>query len=92
MPRQDDPCDPRGLIYESYRIEGIGAPECRSIFLDWAIGVPVGEDSLAHVRKLLARFGAEHPDHPMTGVLKDALTAPARGGRRGGASGRRGEP
>ena len=89
MPRQDDPADPRGLIYESYRIDGIGDPECRSIFLDWAIGVPVGQDSSDLVRKLLGRFGAEYPDHPMTTVLKAALTAPERRGRRGGASGRR---
>ncbi len=92
MPRQDDPADPRGLIYESYRIDGIGAPECRSIFLDWAIGVPVGEDSTALVRKLLGHFGADNPDHPMTGVLKAALIAPTRSGRRGGASARRRTP
>lgn len=89
MPRQDDPADPRGLIYESFRIDGIKEPECRSIFLDWAIGVPIGQDSTALVRKLLGRFGAEYPDHPMTTVLKDALNPPAKRGRRGGAMGRR---
>jgi hypothetical protein len=89
MPRQDDPADPRGLIYESFRIDGIGEPECRSIFLDWAIGVPIGEDSSALVRRLLGRFGADFPDHPMTGVLKQALNPPAKRGRRGGASARR---
>lgn len=89
MPRQDDPADPRGLIYESFRIDGIKEPECRSIFLDWAIGVPIDQDSTAMVRKLLGRFGAEYPEHPMTNVLKDALNPPVRRGRRGGASGRR---
>ncbi|MBT8459927.1 MAG: hypothetical protein HKP37_03855 [Boseongicola sp.] len=89
MPRQDDPADPRGLIYESFRIDGIQESECRSIFLDWAIGVPIGQDSTAYVRMLLARFGAEYPDHPMTVVLKEALNPPATRGRRGGASGRR---
>ncbi|SMX22441.1 hypothetical protein [Boseongicola aestuarii] len=89
MPRQDDPADPRGLIYESFRIDGIGEPECRSIFLDWAIGVPLGEDSSALVRKLLGRFGAEYPDHPMTSVLTEALNPPAARGRRGGAMARR---
>lgn len=89
MPRRDDLADPRGLIHESYRIEGIGEPECRSIFLDWAIGVPVGEDSTRLVRKLLGQYGAEFPDHPMTEVLRAALDAPARPARRGGASGRR---
>ncbi|MDD9978616.1 MAG: hypothetical protein OXQ30_12910 [Boseongicola sp.] len=90
MPRQDDTADPRGLIHESYRIEGITEPECRSIFLDWAIGVPIGEDSTRLVRHLLGKYGAEYPDHPMTDVLKAALATPSRTGRRGGASARRG--
>lgn len=89
MPRSDDPADPRGLIRESYRIDGIGAPECRSIFLDWAIGVPVGEDSGAHIRRLLGTYGADHVDHPMTQVLKEALSASPSARRRGGAMGRR---
>ena len=89
MPRTDDPNDPRGLIRESYRIEGIVIEECRSIFLDWAIGVPAGEDATDRVRRLLARYGAEYPDHPMTEVLRQALCAPARTGRRGGAAARR---
>jgi hypothetical protein len=88
MPRQNDPADPRGLIHESYRIDGIGEAECRSIFLDWAIGVPTGEDSQALVRHLLDRYGSENADHPMTGVLKAALGTAERG-RRGGAAGRR---
>jgi len=29
--------DPRGLIFESYRIDGITIEECRMIFLDWAL-------------------------------------------------------
>lgn len=91
MPRRpDDPADPRGLIYEAYRIDGIGEAQCRSIFLDWAIGVPAGENSVAHVRDLLERHGAVMPEHPMTGVLREALERPARAGRRGGARGRRG--
>ena len=89
MPRHNDTADPRGLIHESYRIEGISAAECRSIFLDWAIGVPIGEDSAVFVRKLLGQYGAEHADHPMTIVLRAALGAPEHRGRRGGASGRR---
>jgi hypothetical protein len=28
--------DPKGLVRESYRIEGITLGECRSIFVDWA--------------------------------------------------------
>ncbi|MGI9390705.1 MAG: hypothetical protein ACR2O1_11665 [Boseongicola sp.] len=89
MPRHDDIADPRGLIHESYRIKDIGEAECRSIFLDWAIGVPIGEDSAGYVRKLFAQYAAQHPDHPMTTVLHAALNEPERRGRRGGAGGRR---
>ena len=89
MPRRDDPSDPKGLIWESYRIDGISAPECRSIFLDWAISLPTGEDSQRHVRRLLGLHGAEFPDHPMTQVLRDALGSEGARGRRGGAAGRR---
>ena len=28
--------DPKGLIRESYRIEGITLPECKTIFFDWS--------------------------------------------------------
>jgi hypothetical protein len=34
--------DPKGLVRESYRIEGITPGECRSIFMDWALSIPVG--------------------------------------------------
>lgn len=88
MPRRDDEKDPKGLIYESFRIDGIKETECRSIFLDWAIGVPVGQDSRVWVADLLAEHGDIHPDHPMTQVLKEALSRPERTGRRGGARGR----
>ena len=81
--------DPRGLIRESYRIEGITLEECRSIFLDWAISVPLGEDSTDHVRALLAHYAADAADHPMTRVLQEALEPAARTGRRGGARARR---
>lgn len=89
MQKDIDQNDPRGLIRESYRIDGIGDPECRSIFLDWAISVPIGADSRAMVQDLLARHGATAPDHPMTRVLQGALADPARAVRRGGARGRR---
>ena len=84
-----DPLDPKGLIRDSYRIEGIGAPECRSIFLDWAISVPEGQVPEALIKVLLERHRGDHPDHPMTGVLEAALAPAAKTGRRGGARGRR---
>ncbi|MEO0864729.1 MAG: hypothetical protein AAFY39_09100 [Pseudomonadota bacterium] len=84
-----DPKDAKGLIRESYRIDGITKPECRSIFLDWAISVPDGEDSGNWVRALLDQYMPENPDHPMTAVLQEALEPTARPTRRGGARGRR---
>lgn len=89
MARTNDPIDPKGLILESYRIEGIGESECKSIFLDWAISVPLGEDANAMIRQLLARYETLNPHHPMTGVLREALGPGLPGGRRGGAGGRR---
>ena len=83
-----DPHDPKGLVREAYRIDGITGPECPSIFLDWALSLPPGADPLPHVRALLDRHGAA--DHPMTAVLRAALDAPAAPRRRGGRAGRLG--
>ena len=74
-----DPHDPKGLIRESYRIEGITSGECRSIFLDWALSVA---EPLASIPPLLDRYG--RPDHPMTDVLRAALDDAHPPGRRGG--------
>lgn len=82
--------DPRGLIFEAYRIEGIGAEECRSIFLDWAMGTAAGADMEAMLLTLMEEYGARAPDHPMTAILREGLSRaapPSR--RRGGRSGRR---
>jgi hypothetical protein len=84
MARDTAELDPKGLIRESYRIDGIGLPECRSIFLDWAISVPAGTEAHALIPDLLAHYGQDAPDHPMTQVLREGLAAPAPGGRRGG--------
>lgn len=83
-----DDLDPKGVIGEAYRIEGIGAPECRSIFLDWALGVPLGADPREKVRALLLRHAGEPADHPMTATLKAALEEGAGPRRRGGRAGR----
>ena len=86
MGRSLDPMDPRGLIRDSYRIEGIGPAECRSVFLDWAMGLPPGTDADTARQGLLARYEADHPDHPMTAVLAEGAgdTAPKAPRRRGG--------
>ncbi|MEP5200508.1 MAG: hypothetical protein ABJQ66_13895, partial [Paracoccaceae bacterium] len=84
--KETDIIDPRGLIAESYRIAGIQAGECRSIFLDWALSAPDGQAALAQIKELVARHEPTNPDHPMTTVLKEALDAPTKKGRRGGAA------
>ena len=83
-----DVLDPKGLIKEAYLIDGIAADECRSIFLDWALGVPLGEDTEERVQKLLTQYADQPADHPMTQTLLAALRRwePAR--RRGGRAGR----
>lgn len=87
-PPDIDAADPRGLIRESYRIEGIGEGECRAIFLDWALNVPAQDDTLRLIRRLLGYHGQIAPDHPMTETLKAALAAPPKAERRGGRKGR----
>ena len=76
--------DPKGLIRESYRIDGIGLAECRSIFLDWAISIPAGAEARDLIPALLATYGTDAPDHPMTRVLSEGRDAAPPPGRRGG--------
>lgn len=81
--------DSRNLIGEAYRIEGIGAADCRSIFLDWALGLPAGVAAAEAAAALIAHH-APPADHPMTALLREAAEGPeGRGQRRGGAEGRR---
>lgn len=82
--------DPKGLVRESYRIDGITPGECRSIFMDWALSIPVGAPVADAARTLIATYGVPNPDHPMTTVLHEALTAPEVPRRRGGRTGRQG--
>lgn len=83
-----DEIDPKALIREAYRIEGIGPEECRSVFLDWALSLPVGADAHKAAAALVARYGVDAPDHPMTHVLRDADTRVTGPKRRGGRSAR----
>lgn len=76
------PDDPKGLIHEAYRIDGITPGECRTIFLDWALSLPGDE------REAIPRLLQGRPEHPMTEVLRAAMAAPARSGRRGGRAAR----
>ena len=85
-PEPLDPDDPKGLVRESYRIEGISVAECRSILVDWALSLPLGADPQPAIRALLDRHDA--PDHPMTRTLQGGLAAVSPAARRGGRAAR----
>ena len=67
--------DPRGLIAEAYRMD-IGPEDCRTVFFDWALGLPEGGGT-AEIAALFAHYGPRHPDHPMTAVLREGVQRPA---------------
>ena len=73
--------DPRGLILEAYRMQ-IGPEDCRTMFLDWALGLPEGAGA-AETAELLAHYGARQPDHPMTAMLREGLREAPPPRRRG---------
>ncbi|WP_299414532.1 hypothetical protein [uncultured Sulfitobacter sp.] len=77
------PDDPKGLIYEAYRIEDITKSECRSIFLDWALSLSGDKDTHASMRNLLQIHGQD-AGHPMSEVLAEGLHSIATPRRRGG--------
>lgn len=79
--------DPRGMIYEAYRIEGLVIEEARAIFLDWALG-EAKVDMSADLKLLLKTYGEGNADHPMTQVITEGLQAAPKAGRRGGRMGR----
>jgi len=90
MSSRHHPYDPRGLIEEAFAIEGISAPECRVIFLDWALSRPEAPDEAAQIEALIAAFATGAPDHPMARVLDEGRAGVATpAGRRGGARARR---
>lgn len=77
------PDDPKGLIFEAYRIEGITKAECRSVFLDWALSLSSDSDTHSSMRRLLALYGTD-PAHPMSEVISEGLHTIATPRRRGG--------
>lgn len=82
--KKGDIYDPKGLIFEAYRIEGIDAAQCRTIFLDWALSLPVDRDQRADLQVLVDRYAETAPDHPMTTVMRDGLATQTAPRRRGG--------
>lgn len=85
--KDQDPNDPKGLIREAFRIDAITAPECRSIFVDWALSVQVTDHS-PMITALLARHAGDPDDHPMKVVMAEGLAAKPPSGRRGGRAAR----
>ncbi|PSL20501.1 hypothetical protein [Shimia abyssi] len=79
-----DGLDPKGLIRESFCIDGITDAECRSIFLDWALSLPDGTDQRAALAQLVERYESENKDHPMQVILRDGLVQMQAPRRRGG--------
>ncbi len=79
-----DDNDPKGLIREAYNIEGITKPECRSIFLDWALSLPMERDTGQSLRQLLGMYSADNPGHPMNEVMQEGLSGMEAPRRRGG--------
>jgi len=79
------PLDPRGVIADAFKIEGITAPECRSIFLDWALE-PRDAGEIRRAASALAAQYASAADHPMVAILQEATvelsSAPKRRGGR----------
>ena len=85
MNKGDLDIDPRGLIFESYRMDGIRVEECRSIFLDWALGQAIGVDMNALLQVLKKEYVSKNPGHPMNEVIEEGLARSAEPvGRRGG--------
>ena len=74
--------DPRGLIFESYNMSQISEAECRSIFLDWALGLEPKYDPIEEIRAYLNFYENTHSDHPMNKVLQEGLNVKPRGGLR----------
>ena len=79
-----DTFDPKALITEAYKIEGITLDECRSVFLDWALSLPDEVRPQDYLVALLARHTPGALDHPMTQVMKDGLQTISAPKRRGG--------
>ncbi|NKX46008.1 hypothetical protein [Roseicyclus persicicus] len=85
--RSRDPHDPKGLIREAFRIEGISPEECRSIFVDWALSLAAADPRPA-LGALLARHADAPAGHPMIAVLREGLADEPAPRRRGGRAAR----
>jgi len=81
--------DPRGLLFEAYRIHGITGPDCKTIFLDWVLGLGSDINIYSAIKAALDEYQKGNPKHPMTLVLIEGLEVDKRVKvRRGGRIGR----
>ena len=69
--------DPRGLIFEAYRIDGINENDCRTIFFDWLLGLDSESNPTEEIQILFNRYSKKYINHPMTSVLREGLERPA---------------
>lgn len=84
MSKSGDANDPKGLIYEAYRIDGITKADCRTIFLDWALSLPADRVQDQALAALLDTYGPKNDAHPMTEVLREGRQSIGSPRRRGG--------
>ena len=71
MKKWAHPADPRGLIREAYNIEDLSEKDCRTIFLDWALGIPAETDIARLMSELAEHYAQLKPEHPMSILLKE---------------------
>lgn len=73
MPKYSVASDPKGLIFEAYRIPGITINDCRSIFFDWVLSLKDDLNPNKEILLLHATYAGRNQNHPMNLVLQDGL-------------------
>ena len=74
--------DPKKLISESFKINGISDVECRSIFFGWVLDVDSRLDINLAIKTLHEKYSLSNPTHPMTKVLLEGLSGGDRAKKR----------
>ena len=74
--------DPKKLISESFKINGISDEECRSIFFGWVLDFDTRLDINLAIKTLHEKYSLSNPTHPMTSVLLEGLSGSCRAKRR----------
>ena len=89
MKKLGHPSDPRGLIFEAYRMPDLSEKDCRTILLDWALGLDAGIDPQELLPSLHHSYARSNPDHPMTALIEEGMAELLPKARRGRFSKRR---